>query len=155
MSISQEEKQKSIKFIEALDNIIGVLDELKEHIPDGAYLTICNNLKIHYDLKEYIADVLTTIAKDKVVKEHMARSTRKVRDNRQLTDAEKLQKGWVICNKCDRLVLDLTGHQERDICNKIKTTKRLSATTGKEETSEYHRTIALIQYHRSKRNGLI
>jgi hypothetical protein len=155
MSVSLEEKQKSIKFIEALENIMGVLDELKEHIPEGAYLTICNNLKIQYDLKEYITDVLTTMAKDKVVKEHIARSKRKERQKPVLTDAEKLQKGWVICNRCDRLVLDLTGHQERDICNKIKTTKRLSATTGKEETSEYHRTIALIQYHRSKRNGLI
>ena len=72
-----------------------------------------------------------------------------------LTDADKLKAGFVICNKCDRIVLNLKAHQDRSICYNINKTKKLSATTGTEETDNYAKAIAFVRKIRLKKAGII
>ena len=154
MPVSPEEYDKSKQFVNALNDIMNIIDELKLIIPDGKYLEICSKLKVGYDLKDYIDEKVNNINNNSVVREHRTRITRRVAPRTKLTDAEKIQRGYKICRKCDRLVLDMAGHQRRSICGEIKDTKQLSANTGKIETNDIAKAISLIHKFRYKR-GLV
>tara|TARA_R110002020_G_scaffold417643_2_gene626819 strand:- start:32 stop:511 length:480 start_codon:yes stop_codon:yes gene_type:complete len=152
--VSIEEKTKSRQFVDALGDVMDIIEEVKEYIPEGAYLHICNKLKISYDFKDYINNKINELRTNPVVQEHTRRMNRPTLRRHLLTDAEKLKKGWKLCPKCDRLVLDLQSHKARNICAEINDTKKLSANTGKSQTNDLAKAVALVHKFRYKK-GLI
>ncbi len=152
--VSFEEKVKSRQFVNALTNLMDIVEAVKDSIPEGAYLHICNNLKITYDFKDYINDTVQELRQNAVVQEHTARMNRPTLRRRLLTDAEKLAKGYKLCPNCDRLVLDLVSHKARNICHEINDTKRLSASSGQTQTNDLAKAVALVHKFRFKR-GLV
>tara|TARA_R100001591_G_scaffold109120_1_gene118955 strand:- start:312 stop:785 length:474 start_codon:yes stop_codon:yes gene_type:complete len=152
--VSIEEKVKSRQFVNALTDVMDIIEEVKDYIPEGSYLHICNKLKISYDFKDYINDKIEVLRHNAVVQEHSVRMNRPTLRRQLLTDAEKLAKGYKLCPKCDRLVLDLEGHKARNICNEINDTKRLSASSGQTQTNNLAKAVALVHKFRFKR-GLV
>jgi hypothetical protein len=152
--VSFEEKVKSRQFVNALTDVMDIIEEVKDYIPEGAYLHICNKLKISYDFKDYINDKIEVLLQNAVVQQHTARMNRPTLRRRLLTDAEKLAKGYKLCPKCDRLVLDVEGHKARNICHEINDTKRLSASSGQTQTNDLAKAVALVHKFRFKR-GLV
>jgi hypothetical protein len=69
----------------------------------------------------------------------------KVKDNRILTDAEKLKNGWKICNRCDRLVLNLGEHKFTDVCIRTHLTKKVSSSSSNIEVESIIRIITILK----------
>ena len=52
MPISPEEKKKSQEFINALNSLLEMVDDISQYIPEGKYLEMMNQLKLVNDTAE-------------------------------------------------------------------------------------------------------
>ena len=143
-SVSKEEKTKSEEFMKVIHQLLNFIEELARN--DNEYLELMNGLKVLNDFKDR-----HNIMSNRIALNYMAHQVRNnpvvVQHNRrqnyperteEKTEAEKIKAGWKVCCKCERLVLDLAGHQARNICKKINKSKKLSAKTGITETGEIY-----------------
>ena len=144
MPISQENKTESENFMDALNNMLEIIDAISPLISDNNYLQLCNNLKKLNDNKtrgeviQYIEVVRETVENNPVVRQHRARSRMKVKTQTEmLSDAEKIKRGWKICPNCDRLVLNISNHQYSDVCKRTAETKKLSHRCNLLQTDKY------------------
>lgn len=144
MPITQENKTESQNFMDALNNMLEIIDAISPLISDNNYLELCNNLKKLNDNKsrgeiiQYIEVVRETIENNPVVRHHRARTKMKTKTKTEmLSDAEKIKRGWKICPNCDRLVLNISNHQYTDVCKRTAETKKLSHNCNVLQTDKY------------------
>tara|TARA_R110002012_G_C11631381_1_gene609842 strand:+ start:48 stop:569 length:522 start_codon:yes stop_codon:yes gene_type:complete len=153
MPITVEEKKKSVEFMNILNDILDIVDNVKELITDDNYLKLCNSLKLLNDnhsnkevVVQYIERVRERVRTNAIVRNHNSRCNMKVKSRGEmLDDAEKLKRGWVVCNKCDRLVLDIRSHRFTDVCKRIQETKKLTQNSKTLDTSDKTKVIGLIR----------
>lgn len=136
MSVSRQEKERSEQFTGALNEILDLIEDIIPHINENDYLKACNNLKLLNDLRnggtvvQYVRHVIENVQSNEVVIEHERRALRKIRPEYiELTDSEKLSKGWKCCPKCDRIVKSLNIHKKSDVCRRTRESKTLSVLT--------------------------
>ena len=135
MPITEENQKVSIEFMNALNDMLEIIDNIAPLIGDNNYLQLCNNLKKLNEnnsketIIEYIEVVRERVRNNTIVRSQQRRANMKVKDNRILTDAEKLKNGWHICNRCDRLVLNLREHSWTDVCIRTHLTKKVSSSS--------------------------
>jgi hypothetical protein len=153
MPITEAEQKKSVEFMNILNEMLDIIDNVKELITDDNYLKLCNSLKILNDnhsskevVIQYIERIRERVRDNNIVSNHNNRCKMKIKTKKEmLNDADKLKKGWVVCNKCDRLVLDINSHRFTDVCKRIQETKKLTQNSKTLDTSDKTMVIGLIR----------
>ena len=160
MPITQDKKKESDDFMEVLNDMIEIIDNIAPLISDNNYLQLCNGLKKFYDNKSketmirYIEVVRERVRNNQIVQNHQSRTRMKVKTNNQmLTDAEKLKRGWNVCEKCDRIVLDISSHQYSDVCKRTTESKKLTHKSKSITTDKYIYVIHKLRGVFIKYNG--
>lgn len=151
-TISLEEKTKSQKFINLINGIMEIVDNVSSKLDDGEYLELCNKLRDMYKLKpeDNIGDYLMTeLNTNEVIRENINRSAMRVRTkkNEILDDYEKLKTGdYKRCPDCSRVVCKtyFGRHKKNGVCIKTNSTKKLSASTGEVDTAKKEDLICKI-----------
>jgi len=148
MPITEQNQKESIDFMNALNDMLEIIDNIAPLISENNYLQLCNGLKKLNDNKsketiiQYIEVVRERVRNNPVVQNHQARTRMKTKTkNEMLTDAEKLKRGWKICPKCDRIVLDITSHQYSDVCKRTTESKKLTHKSNSITTDNYTNAI--------------
>ena len=141
MPISKQEQEKSIKFMNSLNKILEIIDELSNAIPEGKYLEICDNLKTLNDNKT-IEEIIIEFQETSIVRQHRNRTGMAVIPPRNVRDSIKKHR----CPYCDTEVLNLSSHQKRMKCKNIRKTKKLSAFSGLSETNKLYNMTEGIKY---------
>lgn len=148
MPITAENQRQSIEFMNALNDMLEIIDNIAPLISDNNYLQLCNGLKKLNDNKsketiiQYIEVVRDRVRNNRVVQNYERRTRMKIKTKGEmLTDAEKLKCGWIICSKCDRLVLDINSHQFTDVCKRTAESKRLTHKSNTLITDKYTNAI--------------
>lgn len=138
----------SVGFINSLHNIMNLLDTITEILPEGIYLQICNELKIANTnannltaqevFIQYIEVERERIRTNPIVVHH-TKMTKQMRKTRKvLNDEEKLKSGWVMCKKCNRLVLNLWRHQNQtQVCGFVEDIKEVVVIKKKSDIKEF------------------
>lgn len=164
MSITANNKKESVDFMNTLNNMLEIIDNIAPLITDNNYLQLCNGLKNLNDTKsketviQYIETVREQVRTNRLVQTHQTRTKMKVKTNKEkLCDAEKLKKGWKVCSKCDRLVICIGEHQFSDVCKRINETKKLThksmdIDTAKKTTVIHKIRAVIIKYNGFKTN---
>jgi hypothetical protein len=144
MPITEENQKESIDFMNALNDMLEIIDNIAPLISDNNYLQLCNGLKKLNDNKSretiirYIEVVRERVRNNPVVQNHQARTRMKTKTkNEMITDAEKLKRGWKVCSKCDRLVLNISSHQYSDVCKRTTESKKLTYKSNSITTNNY------------------
>jgi hypothetical protein len=131
MPISNTEKQKSIKFMSALQKVLNMIDELSNLIPEGKYLELMDTLKAINDNKpSTIKDIVKGLTSNEVVVNAQLRILMPLLGSGVTKNTKKQ-----ICEYCDTQVLYLSLHQKTKKCMDISKTKKLSADSKKYNTS--------------------
>ena len=148
MPITADNKRESIEFMNALNDMIEIIDNIAPLISDNNYLQLCNGLKRLNENKsketiiQYIEVVRERVRNNPVVQNHQARTRMKTKTKSEMiTDAEKLKRGWKVCSKCDRLVLNLSSHQYSDVCKRTTESKKLTYKSNTLTTNNYTNAI--------------
>jgi len=161
-TISQEEKAKSEKFVNLISGVMEIIDGVADKIDDGSYLELCNKLRDLYKLKpeDNVAKYLISqLGNDEVVRENVRRShmaVRRTKETELMSDYEKLKSGgYKRCEDCSRVVsIGYFGrHKKNGVCIKTSSSKKISADTGKANTSKQEDLICKITSIKSKRNA--
>ena len=135
------ELEKSKIFMTALNELMGIVDDISKEMTDEQYLNASNAMKRLYDNK---VTIVNNIMHTPVVREHV----RRVRNNRPprvyLTDEQRILGGQASrCRKCDRCIAsdeegtNMMAHQRREICNNIYASKRLSVKVSSTDIQKY------------------
>jgi len=133
--ISQENLSISTEFTKILSNLLEFVDTISQHIPEGKYLEIMNNLKFLNDNKpcenpmEVLNMISVQIENDPVVNLHRQRVEYTVEDIRQTNRKKE------VCPICDTVVRNLSKHKKTLKCLTIAETKKLSAWSKLEHTN--------------------
>ena len=151
MSITPQKKEESQKFITALNTLLEFIEKALPFINENDYLIAMNSLKTLNDNREqisitHITQIIQSVRTNPVVITHNKRRGMKIKTNHEhLTDADKLKKGWKICPKCNRLLMDLDEHQRTDVCKRTTDTKKMSAKVGSSITTKYTNIVYKIR----------
>jgi hypothetical protein len=123
----------SVDLVKSLQNIMNLLDTITEHLPEGIYLQICNELKLAHSnanqkevIIQYIQVERERIVSNPIVVHHtkMSKQARKARN--VLSDEEKIRSGYEMCGKCNRLVRHLWRHQNQTrLCGFVEDVKQV------------------------------
>ena len=160
-TISPEEKTKSENFVSLINGVMEIVDSVADKIDDGNYLELCNKLRDLYKLKpdDSVARYLIAqLAEDDVVRDNMRRSrmaVRRTKETELMSDYDKLKSGgYKRCEDCSRVVsIGYFGrHKKNGVCIKTTSSKKISADTGKANTSKQEDLICKITSIKSKRN---
>lgn len=149
MSISKHEQDKSIAFTNALNEMLDFVETVLPHINEGQYLEACHNLKVLNDNRSVIKHVeylIANIRESEVTLEHERRTLMRRRPEYvELSDAEKLKRGWKCCSDCDRLVRNISQHRKSDVCRRTRESKKLSVTAADSHVDEMMTVIHKIR----------
>ncbi len=144
--ISQENLSISTKFTEILSNLLEFVDTISQHIPEGKYLEIMNNLKFLNDNKpcenpiQVLNMISVEIENDPVVSLHRQRASYTVEDIRQTSNKKQ------ICPICDTVVRNLSKHKQTLKCLTIAETKKLSAWSKLENTKNIKALMGILPH---------
>jgi hypothetical protein len=160
-SISQEEKEKSVEFINLLNGLMEIVYSVADKIEDNEYLTMCNKLRDLYKLKpeDNVAEsIIDRLDNTEVVIQNRQRTIMRVRTvkTEQLDDYEKLKSGhYKRCPDCSRVVSNtyFHRHKKNGVCIKTTATKKLSAECGKLNTSAQEDLICKISGVKNRLNS--
>lgn len=137
MPITTVEKDKSVKFIDIIHELLEFVELAAPHLPEIEYLNACNKLKTLNELgagtttNVYITQMVERVRENPEVRRHIARTRMKEIDRHTIkTDAWKLKNGWKCCPKCDRIVVDINSHKFTDVCKRTNDSKKVSATSS-------------------------
>lgn len=153
MSITQTQQQKSIKFVEHLNKLCGIIDDWSKHVPEGEYLESMNTLKDIFEFKDdldrpYDNPIQAVYMTDPVIQQHVARTNLRIRPElRSLDDAEKLASGdYKCCKKCDRIIKNEyeREHLTTNVCWRTYRAKHLTMNIQEGDTSKYETIITRI-----------
>ena len=158
-TISPEEKTKSENFVSLINGVMEIVDSVADKIDDGNYLELCNKLRDLYKLKpdDSVARYLITqLMEDDVVRDNVRRSNMTIRTKKTeiLSDYDKLKSGgYKRCEDCSRVVsIGYFGrHKKNGVCIKTTSSKKISADTGKANTSKQEDLICKITSIKSKK----
>lgn len=146
MSISQEEKNKSKEFIDALNTLLEMVDDISQFIPEGKYLEMMNQLKNVNDTAVFYSPVVSIV--------EILNNTEVVRENRRRAEMNvrvlKEKKKSTICPLCDTPVIHIKKHQQNNKCKLIRRTKVLSAYSGKIQTNDMEKMINQVEVFNEK-----
>lgn len=160
-SISQEEKDKSIEFINLLNGLMEIVYSVADKLEDNEYLTMCNKLRDLYKLRpeDNVAEILIDrLDNTDIVIQNRQRTIMRVRTvkSEQLDDYEKLKSGnYKRCPNCSRVVSNtyFTRHGKNDVCIKTTATKKLSAECSKINTAPQEDLICKITGIKNKKSN--
>lgn len=161
-TISQVEKTKSENFVRLISGVMEIVDKVSSKIDDGEYLDLCNKLRDLYKLKpaDNVAKYLMNeIGNNEVVVDNVRRSHMTVRRTKKteiMSDYEKLKSGhFRRCEDCSRVVSKgyFGRHKSNGVCIKTSSSKKISADTGKANTSQQEDLICKITSIKNKRNA--
>ncbi len=138
MPISTTEQEKSIIFMNSLNKILEIIDDLSAVVPEGKYLEICDNLKILNDNKG-IKEIIIEFQNNPIVRQHRNRSNMTVLGERPKKQIKPR------CPDCDTAVLNIALHKKTMKCKLIKKTKKLSAFSGKLETKNIYNLAEVLK----------
>lgn len=142
MPISRQEQEKSIVFMNSLNKILEIIDELSNAIPEGKYLEICDNLKKLNDNKT-IQEIIIEFQENPIVRQQRNRITMGLIPPNNVRESILKKR----CPYCDTEVSHLSSHQRRAKCKNIRRTKKLSAITGMSEgTNDMYNMTEGIKY---------
>ena len=158
-TISAEEKSKSEKFIVLISGVMEIVDSVADKIDDGNYLELCNKLRDLYKLKpeDNVAKYLVSqLMEDDVVRDNVRRSNMTIRTKKTeiMSDYDKLKSGgYKRCEDCSRVVSKgyFGRHKTNGVCIKTTSSKKISADTGKANTSNQEDLICKITSIKSKK----
>lgn len=142
MSVSQETQSQNEQHLLILITIMDSLEECLSLIPEKNYKTIMDNLGLlhenHNATFNEIRDFI--FENDPITIQVARRATAPILNPLQklTSDDEKLKAGYLRCIKCNCVVKDLRAHQERVICDSIRTIKRITLTTNTTENADFH-----------------
>tara|TARA_R110000803_G_C11754285_1_gene292955 strand:+ start:40 stop:516 length:477 start_codon:yes stop_codon:yes gene_type:complete len=138
MPISTYEQEKSKIFMESLNKILEIIEELCNVVPEGKYLEICNNLKILNDNKG-IKEIIIEFQNNHIVRQHRQRTTMCLLGERP--------KNRILprCPDCDTQVGNIALHKKTMKCKLIKKTKKLSAFSGKLDTKNIYNMVEVLK----------
>ena len=142
MSISSEQQEKSVQFINSLNELLDFVEYVVPHVKENEYLKACNNLKIlnetrNVNIVQYIQNVVNVVRSNEIVQQHTSRTKMKIKpEHVPLLDAEKLKKGWKCCKNCDRLVKNLQVHMDSDVCRRTTQSKKITVKTNITENND-------------------
>jgi hypothetical protein len=134
----------SVELIKSLHNIMNLLDNITDVLPEGIYIQLCNELKIANSnasketLIQYIQVERERITNNPIVVHHerMTRAERKKR--RVLDNATKLKNGYKMCPNCNKIVLNLWRHQHQtQICVYIEDVKDIVAVKKTSDITDF------------------
>ena len=160
MAVTQETSAAANSFMSKLNTLMSVMDDIVQHIPEEHYLRAVNTLRDLYrdeagrtlpnpeqqERTVFMQVVEQTIRRDPIMTPEQRRANRPIRNKKIIhTDAWKLKNGYKVCEKCDRIVQDITGHQLTDVCQQITNAKKLTVTTGQTDNADRTRGIALLK----------
>jgi len=152
MPITEQNREESINFMNAMYKVFDILDNVAPLIGDNNYLQLCNALKIINENRSretiirHIEVVREQIRNNPVVLNHQARIRMKTKTkNEMITDAEKLKRGWEVCHKCDRLVKNISHHQSSDVCKRTAESKILTHRSNSITTNKYTHAIFTLR----------
>ena len=138
-TITQEEKKKSQEFVNALNSLLEMVEDISTYIPEGKYLEMMNQLKEVNDTAENpIVNIIDVLNNTEVVRENRRRAEMRVR-------MLKKQAKKSICPLCDTPVIHVHKHQQNNKCKLIRRTKILSAYSGKINTNNMEKMINEIE----------
>lgn len=144
MPISPEEKKKSQEFINALNSLLEMVDDISQYIPEGKYLEMMNQLKVVNDEAENpIVNIIEVLNNTAVVQEQRRRANMNIR-------VLKKEQKKSICPLCDTPVIHIRLHQRNNKCKLIRRTKVLSAYSGKIETNNMEKMINGVEVFSEK-----
>ena len=142
--ISQENLDVSTKFTGVLNNLLEFIDTVSQHIPEGKYLEIMNDLKFLNENKpcdnplELLNTLTQEINSNEVVRQHRQRITYTPEDVIQSSNKKE------ICPDCDTVVKHLAQHRRTLKCQTIAQTKKMSAWSKKTQTKEIKSLMGFI-----------
>ena len=150
MSVNVETRDKARTFTDKLYKIMEVMDNVVHLIPEADYINVVDTLKELYtddrgvplqgapETREAFMEAITNnIRRDPIVSAEARRAQRPIRDKQIiLDDARKLENGWKVCPKCDRIVKDMNIHSMSDICREVANAKKMAVTTGEIDNKE-------------------
>lgn len=166
-SISQAAQTESQQFVNVLQDLLSIIEEMSPHVPEGIYLEAMNKLGEFYKFKPGdrgmqvfrplgSVDVgdSTSLHADQImenlVQHHIARTRMRVQKKsgkRQMDVAAKLKSGsHVLCERCDSCVAKygVKDHQMTAKCKRISRTKGLTHNIDILDTSQYEHSISII-----------
>ena len=161
-TISQEQKTKAENFVNLINGVMEIVDSVADKIDDASYLELCNKLRDLYKLKpdDNVAKYLISqLGNDEVVRENVRRSNMPIRRTREtefMNDYEKLKSGYYVrCEHCSRVVSKgyFYKHRKNGVCIKTSSSKKISADTGKANTSKQEDLICKITAIKHKKKS--
>ena len=136
---------KAKEFTNIISALLNVIDELSMEIPEGKYIECMNLLKDLHGFKpnEDMTTIIHNIVDDNV----LIRQQRNASRASELNRTKKLEKDTTICKYCDTTITKshLAEHQTTNKCLQIRKTKKLSAYTGKVQTSDIKQQVDKIK----------
>ena len=160
-TISQEEHDKSRKFINLLNGLMEIVFNVSEKLEDSEYLTLCNNLRDLYHLdptKNVGQALIERMEETEVVRENRLRNAMRIRTKKTeiLTDYEKLKTDrYKRCPNCSRVITKsyFAEHKRSGVCIKTGSSKKLSAECGECDTRRQEDLICKITAIKNKKNN--
>jgi hypothetical protein len=138
MPITAQNQQEAKEFMSAINNLMAFVEVMSQHIPEGKYLEMMNELKTIYGFKPAEDTPITVFVQQAVVRVratpqygmYSQQAVMKLLGERTvITDARKLSSGWKMCNLCDAIVKDMKEHQLSRKCRIGKEAKCLCIST--------------------------
>jgi len=165
---SAENVDRATKFKNCLDKILGFVEEMLPHIPEGVYLEQMDNLKELFNLKpneNFSHQIVTQLVADfrempQVQQEYRLSSYVPKEFVKNTTDAEKLKmkdangkNKYMLCPLCDKCVSCqyFYKHKKTEECKKGIQNKRLTKSVNSVKTDPLTRCILFIRSGMGKR----
>jgi hypothetical protein len=136
---------KAKEFTNIISALLNVIDELSMEIPEGKYIECMNLLKDLHGFRpnEDMTTIIHNIVDDNVI----IRQQRNITRASELNRTKKLEKNMTICKYCDTTITKshIAVHHTTNKCLQIRKTKKLSAYTGKVQTSDIKQQVDKIK----------
>merc|ERR1712023_4046 len=94
-----------------MNALLELVEDMAENSTDFQYLNAMNIFRELYEERQNalqnptIAYIIREVVRENpVVRNHYNRTRMKIKENRVLSDLEKLKNGWKICKDCGRLI---------------------------------------------------
>ena len=142
-TISKEEKEKSVNFIDIIKSLMNKIDEISNKLNDNEYLELSNDMKKLYDLRENFNEVriiYRRFEENEIVRTHIRRAEMRVRKSNQY---EEIKTEDVMCKKCNSIVKKggLKEHQLSMKCSQFHLVKKMCYKEKKVQQLEKERVL--------------
>jgi len=138
----------SVDLIKSLHNIMNLLDNITDLLPEGVYLQLCHELKLANNnantlsaqetIIQYIQAERERINNNPIVVHHTRMTRAEHKKRRVLDNAAKLKDGYKMCPNCNKIVRHLWRHQtQTQICVYIEDVKDIVAVKKTADITDF------------------